>query len=491
MLRQHENEVRVILKQYEAYIDGRFKISSNEEWLDIFYPATGEYVGRVPACTKEDVNEAIASAKQAYRYWKFVPSYERAEYLSKFLQLMKREEYLQRIATAITLEMGKPLSAAMAEVRYAIELGEYQAQWARRIEGEILDSDNRNEKILIHREPLGVVVVIVPWNFPIYVLIRKVIPALVCGNTVVVKPSVKSPMSALELVKCIDQSGLPKGVINVVTGLDEVVGEALTSSDEINMITFTGSTRVGKRIMEKCAQNMVRVSLELGGKAPAIVMEDADLELAAEAIKGGRLSNTGQVCNNTERLYVHRSVKKELTEKLIEKFQEVSVGDGFKNPDVTMGCLISAEAVQRVHAMVQEAVKEGAEILCGGVPLRELGKSFYPPTLLDNCRQSMKIVQEEIFGPVLPIISFDTIEEVIEMANDSKYGLTANIYTNNYKYVMELTTKLECGEVYVNRQQGEAYQGFHAGWKQSGIGGDDGKHGFEEFTQLKTVYLKY
>jgi lactaldehyde dehydrogenase/glycolaldehyde dehydrogenase len=302
---------------------------------------------------------------------------------------------------------------------------------------------------------------------------------------------VKSPLSALELAQCIHQAGFPEGVINIVTGTDDVVGETLSSSDQINMVTFTGSTRVGKRIMEKASRQMVRTSLELGGKAPAIVMEDADIDLAVNAIKGGRLANSGQVCNNTERVYVHRDIKETFTQKLVEAFQSVHIGDGLVDPDVEMGCLISAHDVQRVHSMVLGAVDEGATILCGGSLVEGLTDSFYPPTLLDQCTQQMNIVHDEIFGPVLPIITFDTLEEVIEMANDSQYGLTANVYTNNYQYVMELTTKLECGEVYVNRQQGEAYQGYHAGWKQSGIGGDDGKHGFEEFLQIKTVYLKF
>ncbi|MDQ7862614.1 aldehyde dehydrogenase family protein [Peribacillus frigoritolerans] len=209
----------------------------------------------------------------------------------------------------------KPLSAAKSEVFYAADLGEYQAQWARRIEGDVVDSDNPNERIISYKEPLGVVLVIVPWNFPIYVLMRKIIPALICGNTVVIKPSVKSPLSALELAQCIHQAGIPEGVINIVTGTDDVVGETLSSSDQINMVTFTGSTRVGKRIMEKASRQMVRTSLELGGKAPAIVMEDADIDLAVHAIKGGRLANSGQVCNNTERVYVHRDIKETFTKK--------------------------------------------------------------------------------------------------------------------------------------------------------------------------------
>ncbi|MBT2617479.1 aldehyde dehydrogenase [Bacillus sp. ISL-78] len=477
------------VKQYQAYIQGQFIHS--EDYMDVIYPATGQVVAQVSSCTKEEAEQAIQGAKHAFSSWKGLPSYKRAELVMNLLNEMRKEESLNDIATAITQEMGKPLSAAKSEVFYAADLGEYQAQWARRIEGDVVDSDNPNEKIISYKEPLGVVLVIVPWNFPIYVLMRKIIPALICGNTVVIKPSVKSPLSALELAKCIHQAGFPEGVINIVTGTDDVVGETLSSSDQINMVTFTGSTRVGKRIMEKASRQMVRTSLELGGKAPAIVMEDADIDLAVHAIKGGRLANSGQVCNNTERVYVHRDIKETFTKKLVEAFQSVRIGDGLVDPDVEMGCLISAHDVQRVHSMVLGAVDEGATILCGGSLVEGLTDSFYPPTLLDQCTQQMNIVHDEIFGPVLPIITFDTLEEVIEMANDSQYGLTANVYTNNYQYVMELTTKLECGEVYVNRQQGEAYQGYHAGWKQSGIGGDDGKHGFEEFLQIKTVYLKF
>lgn len=479
------------MKQYKAYIGGNFIESSDGNFLDVVYPANQKVIAQVPACTKKDTEIAVASAQQAYGAWKLLPSHERAQFITNWLRLMKEEENVEKIGRAISLEMGKPLSNGKAEVLSSVELGVYHSQWARRIDGEIVDSDSSTEKILMYKEPLGVIGVIVPWNFPIYVLIRKVVPALIAGNTVVVKPSFRSPVSALELAKYIHQSGMPKGVINIVTGSDEIVGEALTSSENINMVTFTGSTRVGKHIMEKCSRNMARVSLELGGKAPAIIMEDADIDLAVNSIKGGRLSNSGQVCSNTERVYVHRSIKEEFTKKLLKAFTKVKIGDGVKHPDIEMSCLISPEAARRVDSMVKEAVKEGATLLCGGRIIEELGESFYSPTLLDNCHQSMRIIQEEVFGPVLPIVIFDTLEEAIAMANDSQYGLTSNIYTNNYKYVMELTTKLEFGEVYVNRQQGEAYQGYHSGWKNSGIGGDDGKYGFEEFLQIKSVYLNY
>jgi len=477
------------VKKYSAYINGEFVQSSNQ--MNVTYPGTGEVVAQVSSCSIEETEHAVYCANQAFKEWKLRPSYDRAEQIKKFLTNMKTEEHIERIGTAITQEMGKPLNAAKSEVFYGAELGEYQTQWARRIEGHVVDSDNVKEKIISYKEPLGVVAVIVPWNFPIYVLMRKIVPALVAGNTVVVKPSVKSSLSALALAECIHQSGFPKGVINIVTGMDDIVGETLTSSPDVNMVTFTGSTKVGKGIMEKCSRHMIRTSLELGGKAPAIVMEDADIDLAVEAIKGGRLANSGQVCNNTERVYVHKSVKEAFTTKLLKAFQNVEVKDGLANPDAEMSCLINKSEANRVHQMVLEAAEEGAAILCGGYLLEELGDSFYPPTLLDQCTQQMNIVQKEVFGPVLPIISFESLEEAINLANDSEYGLTANVYTSSYRYVMELTTQLECGEVYVNRQQGEAYQGYHSGWKQSGIGGDDGKHGFEEFLQVKTVYMKF
>lgn len=474
----------------KALIDGEYVSHKENKTVQVTNPATNEVIGEVPSLEKVDVDYAISSAQKAFPKWKKTPASERARLVKQLLRLMQEESSLNVIGKAITLEMGKSYSSAKSEVFYAAELGEYQTEWARRIEGDVVESDNTNEKILSIREPLGVIGIIVPWNFPIYVLIRKMVPALIAGNTVVIKPSIKSPLSALELSRLIADTDIPKGVINIVTGEDSIVGEALTSSERINMITFTGSTAVGKRIMEKCAQNMIKVSLELGGKAPAVVMEDADIELAVQAVTGGRLANSGQVCNNTERVYVQKSIKEKFVSSLLEAFSNVEYGDGFINPEIGVTCLVSPNDAKRVHALVEEAVSEGATVLCGG-KLVSGTSSFYPPTLLDNCTQKMNIIHEEVFGPVLPIVEFETLEEVIELVNDSDYGLTSNVYSNNYRHVMELTSNIESGEIYVNRQQGEAYQGYHSGWKKSGIGGDDGKHGFYEFTQIKTVYLKY
>ncbi len=478
------------MEKCTAFINGEFIKNESDSWLDVIYPGTNEVVAQVQSCNVEHVNKAVDCATKAFKNWKNTPAYQRENYVKDFVALLRMEENYKMIGKYINLEMGKPITSANSEAFYSADLAEYQSQWARRIDGEIITSDSVSERILIEKEPLGVIGVIVPWNFPIYVLIRKVIPALIAGNTVVIKPSNKSPISALKLAHLFQKAGFPEGVVNIVTGADEIVGEALTSAN-IQMVTFTGSTRVGQQIMKKCAEKMIRVSLELGGKAPAIVMDDANIELAVSSIKGGRLSNSGQVCSNTERVYVHETIKDEFVSKLLTAFKEIKVGDGRINPDVEVGCLVSSTDAARVDQMVKEAVEEGAEILYGGRILTELGNSFYAPTILVNCHQKMKIVQQEVFGPVLPILTFSTIEEAIELANDSEYGLTSNIYTTSYQSVMKLTKELEFGEVYVNRQQGEAYQGYHAGWKKSGIGGDDGKHGFEEFLQHKTVYLSF
>lgn len=479
------------MKNYQMYINGTFTDSVNHTTYEVTSPASGKVIATVPAGSQSDVDIVTEKAQSAFQSWKKTPSIERAQYISKLIELMRNEDHQKVIGQAMANEMGKPLNSAIGEVSAGADLAEYQNQWARRIEGDIVDSDASNERILMYKEPLGAVLCIVPWNFPIYVLMRKLIPALVAGNTVIIKPSVKSPTSALELAKLFEKAGFPQGVVHVITGRDEEIGDALTSSDKINMITFTGSTKVGKHIASKASENVTRTSLELGGKAPAIVMNDADLDLAVQAIAGGRLANSGQVCSNTERVYVQSDIKSEFINKMKKEFESYKVGDGIEDPNVPLGPLISENDGIRVHSMVQDAVNAGAKVITGGNFIDSMPKSFYNPTLLDECNQDMEIVREEIFGPILPVVSFETIDEAIELANDTVYGLTSNIYTKDYRSVMKLTTEIEAGEVYVNRQQGEAFQGFHAGWKQSGTGGDDGRHGFEEFLQIKTVYLNF
>lgn len=475
---------------YQVYINGNFRDTASGQYIEVSNPATGERFARVPACTAAEVQAAVEAARAAQPAWAARPAIERGTLLKQLAARLRSSEDAQRIGRALTTEQGKPLREGIGEAVWGADLMEYHAEWARRIEGEIIQSDAPNENILLFQEPIGVVACILPWNFPIYVLIRKLAPALVAGNTVILKPSSETPCSALEFARTVDAVGLPPGVVNVITGRGSVVGDALTSHPAVGMVTVTGSTAAGQQIMRACADNITQVSLELGGKAPAVVMADADLDLAVECILGGRLANAGQVCNCVERVYVHHTLHEPFIEQMAARMQAVQLGAGLDDPQ--MGPLISTAARESVHGFVERAVADGATLVCGGrVPAGMEQGAFYAPTLLTHCRQEMEIMREEVFGPVLPVMTFGSVAEALALANDCKYGLTSTLYTRDYQTVMRFANGIEAGELYVNRQQGEAYQGYHAGWKLSGIGGDDGKHGVAGYLKTRVVYLKY
>lgn len=478
------------MRTYDAFIDGKFVRSTSSSVIRVINPATDEVVGEVPSCSVEDTKKAIEAAKRAQKEWRKLPAIQRAAYLRNLAaEVRNNADLLGRI---VTEEQGKPLSNAIGEVKEAADLMDYHAEWARRIEGEIIQSDSPDENVFLYKEPLGVVACVLPWNFPFYVLVRKLAPALITGNTVILKPSSETPLSALEFAKISQQVGIPAGVINAVTGKGSTVGRELCENSGVNMVTFTGSVEVGQEIMRACATSVAKVSLELGGKAPAIVMDDADLDLAVNCIVASRISNAGQVCTCTERVYVQEGIADRFTEKVVAAMKSVEFGDGLANPNIRMGPMINHAAVESVHAMVLRAVKDGAKILTGGkIPSKPEKGSFYEPTVLGGCRQDMEIVREETFGPVMPILTFKTVDEAIDLANDCKYGLASALYTSSLKTAMKVANNIEFGELYVNRKQGEAFNGYHAGWKQSGIGGDDGKHGLEEFLHTRVVYVKF
>ena len=316
-------------------------------------------------------------------------------------------------------------------------------------------------------------------------------PALVTGNTIVIKPSSETPNNAFEFAKLVAKSSLPKGVFNMVSGSGSVVGKALAANPKVGMVSLTGSVGAGVAIMQAAAGNITKVSLELGGKAPAIVMPDADLDLAAKAIRDSRIINTGQVCNCAERVYVQESIAGQFIAKVTAAMQATRFGDSLSEPGVDMGPLVSKQQLQDVEAAVEQAVKDGASVVLGGKKSDRPRGFFYPPTVLTNCRQKTDIMQKEIFGPVLPITTFKTLDEAIELANDCEYGLTSSIYTQSLDVVMRACNEIRFGETYVNRENFEAMQGFHAGWRKSGIGGADGKHGLEEYLQTHVVYIDY
>lgn len=482
-------EVKALTKEYQMYIDGDFVDSSNQEKMEVTNPATESVISTVPKATLEDTQKAIESSEQAQKEWRKKSSSERAKYLFAICNELRNN--VDEIAAIISEEMGKTFDLAKVEVSVTADYFEYIAGWARKYEGEIVPSDRENENILIYKQPMGVVAGILPWNFPFFLIARKAAPALLTGNTIVLKPSSISPNNALEFAKVLDKVGLPKGVINIVTGAGRVVGEELSKNPKISMISLTGSTDAGMKVMEKASQNITKVSLELGGKAPSIVMDDANIDLAVKSVVDSRVINTGQVCNCTERVYVHEDVADEFITKITKAMSEVTFGNPLENKGVHMGPLSSKDGLKNVEDMVARAVEGGAKVLTGGKRGDDTKGYYYEPTVLVNVDNSMEIMREEIFGPVLPISTFSTLEEAIELANDCQYGLTSAIFTQDINHMMRASNELEFGETYVNRESFEAIQGFHAGWKKSGIGGADGKHGLEEFLQTHAVYIQY
>lgn len=474
------------VRQYKMLIDG--ECVGSEAMLPVLNPATEEVISEVPAATPEQVNEAVLAAERAQTEWARLPAIRRAQFLREIAAAIRAKKAL--LARVIVEEQGKILPLAEIEVDFSADYLDYMAEFARRYEGDIVQSDRPGENILIFKAPIGVVAGILPWNFPFFLIVRKMAPALVTGNTIVIKPSGETPNNACEFAKIVAESSLPKGVFNLVTGKGSVVGMTLAGHPRVGMVSLTGSVEAGTAVMRAAAPNITKVSLELGGKAPAIVMADADLDLAVKAIRDSRIINTGQVCNCAERVYVHASVEDEFTARMTEAMRKTVAGDPFL-PGVEMGPLVSHAQLRSVEAAVEQAVKDGAQVTTGGRRDDRGRGHYYQPTVLTRCRQETAIMRQEIFGPVLPIAAFHDLDEAIAMANDCEYGLTSSIFTRSLDAAMRAANELKFGETYVNREHFEAMQGFHAGWRKSGIGGADGRHGLEEFLQTHVVYMNH
>ena len=475
------------LRQYRHYINGQFVENHSGRWIEVINPATEEKLSQIPQGSREDADLAIAAAGAAQPKWEALPAVERGNWLRRIAAGIRRRE--AEITATIVAEGGKTQQLAKTEVLFTADYLEYMADWDRRYEGEIVQSDRVNETILVFKKAIGVTAGILPWNFPFFLIARKAAPALLTGNTIVLKPSELTPNNAMIFAEIIDEIGLPPGVLNLVTGYGPEVGHALAANPKVGMVSLTGSVNAGVATLEAAAKNVTKVSLELGGKAPAIIMNDANLDRAIKAVVASRMINTGQVCNCTERLYVQEGVYDEVIARLTAAFREVTSGDPAQSDRLDMGPLISADALTRMEQKVAQAVEEGAKVVTGGKRLGERG-FFFEPTLLTNVRQEMAIMQEETFGPVLPVMPFRTLNDAIALANDSEYGLTSSIFTENLNTAMQALKKLKFGETYVNRENFEAMQGFHAGWRKSGIGGADGRHGLEEYLQTHVAYLQ-
>ncbi|CAM4315910.1 aldehyde dehydrogenase [Jeotgalicoccus halotolerans] len=476
--------------QHQLYIDGTYTDSTGKDWIDVINPATEAVISRTPKATNADVDKAVQAAAKAQRSWELTPNIERGKIVRKLGDAIadRRDTFIDLLQE----EQGKDYELAGGEVDLAIDYFHYMSEWARRIEGDVVPSDRANENILIYKKPIGVVAGINPWNFPVFILARKVATALVTGNTIVLKPSQHTPNTAMEFTKIVDEmEEIPAGVYNVVTGVGSEIGNALAKHKNVDMITMTGSITAGTKIMEAAAQNITKVNLELGGKAPAIVSKHADIDLAVNALVTSRLANNGQACTNAERVYVHSSVAEELTDKLAAAFKEKKLGNPREDKDVEVGPLINEDRLNTVAEMVDEAVADGAKAVTGGKKADMEKGFFYEPTILTNVTHDSKIMRDEIFGPVLPIATFETIDEAIDMANDTIYGLSSSLYTDDMNETMKVINEMKFGETYVNRENFEAVQGYHAGMRQSGLGGTDGKHGVEDFLVTQVVYMQY
>ena len=475
---------------YKLFIKGAWAKPSGDETLEIRNPATGDVVGVVANGAEQDVKTAVAAAAEAFPAWSRKTAEERADALYAFKELI--EKNADHLASLITSEMGKPLKEAKTEVAFAAGLLRFAAENTRRLEGDIIPGSRPGEKILIEKIPHGVIGGISAWNFPLALFARKVGPALAAGNTIVIKPHELAPLAALEATRLAGEAGIfPAGVLNVVPGDGKGVGTPLVEHPDVRLITMTGSTATGKKIMAAAAETLKEVRLELGGKAPFIVMEDADLEKAATAAVLARFTNGGQVCTSNERTYVHAAVYEKFADLVSKKITALKVGNPL-DAETDMGPKVSEQELEKVHAMVEKAVSQGAKLETGGHRLKggiyDKG-FFYAPTLLTNVKEGMDIIQNEVFGPVMLLTKVTDFEDALRQANDCRYGLSAYVFTQDLKTIMRISSDLNFGEIYVNREGGEAPQGFHHGYKDSGLGGEDGKYGLEAYVQTKTIYL--
>ncbi|HEY0153286.1 MAG TPA: aldehyde dehydrogenase [Longimicrobium sp.] len=479
------------LESHAMLIGGEWRGAAGGATRPVVNPATGEAFAEVPEGTRDDARAALEAARAAQPAWEALSGVQRAAYLTRIARAIEADA--ERLARVVVREQGKPLVEARGEIGGTAGFFDYFTSFARAPAGEILPSDAPDEDIWIRSVPYGVVAAIIPWNYPAALFARKVAPALMAGNTIVVKPHEDTPLSALELARICEAAGLPPGVVNVVTGAGREVGDALVRDRNTNLVTVTGSVRAGREILAAAAENITVVSLELGGKAPFIVMEDADVELAVRNAIHARFVNCGQVCTCNERTYVHRRVFDRFLERYVALAGGLRMGDPMRT-DVDLGPKVNEAEVVKVDAMVARAREQGAEVVLGGRRPEggEFGRGFwYQPTVLTGVRNDMEIMQQEVFGPVSPVMAFDDFDEAIALANDTPYGLSAYLFTSDLKKMMRAVNALRSGEVYINKIGPEQFQGFHAGYGLSGMGGDDGHHGYAHYFRKKTVYVSY
>jgi len=471
-----------ILAKNQCYVDGQWV---GEPKLPVTNKATGDIMARVPEFGEAETREAIAAANRAFPKWSKMLAKDRSKLVRRWYDLIV--EHANELALLLTNEQGKPLAEAKGEILYAAGFIEFFAEEAKRINGEIIPTFKSDARIVVIKQPVGVVAAITPWNFPAAMITRKAGPALAVGCTMVLKPASETPLTALALAALAEKAGIPKGVFNVITGKASVIGKELTSNPTVRMLTFTGSTEIGRTLMAQCAPTIKKLGLELGGNAPFIVFDDADLDKAVQGAIASKYRNAGQTCVCANRIYVQDKVYDAFAEKLAAEVRKMKVGPGIEE-GVTTGPLINKAAVEKVEEHVADALKGGARVVLGG-KRHERGGNFFQPTILVDVTSQMLIAREETFGPVAPLFRFKTEEDVIAMANDTPFGLAAYFYARDVGRVWRIAEALECGIIGINEGIISSEVAPFGGMKESGVGREGSQHGVEEFLEMKYLLM--
>lgn len=470
----------------KCLINGKWLDADNGKKIEVVNPANNEIILSVPDMGNDETNLAILAAYKAFPKWSSLTAGARSDFLRKWFELIIKNA--DDLAMIMTKEQGKILAEAKTEIKYAASFVEWYAEEAKRAYGEIIPSHLPNSQILVTKEPVGVMAAITPWNFPAAMITRKIAPALAAGCTCIIKPAIQTPLTAIALGKLAVDAGIPNGVINIVTGDAKIIGQELCSNKLVRKLSFTGSTTIGKLLMQQCAADVKKLSLELGGNAPLIVFSDADIQNAVKGTIASKFRNSGQTCICANRIFVHESIYEEFLQELKLKVSQFTVGDGL-DEKVDIGPLISKAAIDKACQLLEDAVNKGAKILCGG-KISNIGSNFFEPTIIADCHKDMRVFSEEIFAPIAPIFKFKNDDEAIDMANDTEFGLASYFYTKDLARSHKIASQLQFGMVGINEVAISTAVAPFGGIKESGFGREGSHYGMEEYLQCKYILLK-
>ncbi|EPN1048298.1 NAD-dependent succinate-semialdehyde dehydrogenase [Proteus mirabilis] len=465
----------------QGYIDGIWCDAKSKDTVEVIDPATNQPIGTVPNMATEEAKAAVDAAAKALPTWRALTAHQRSTLLQRWFQLIQDNK--RQLAELMTFEQGKPVAEAEGEITYAASFIEWFAEQGKRTNGEIIPSPSSDKRLMVIKQGIGVCAAITPWNFPAAMITRKAAPALAAGCTMVIKPANETPYTALALAELAAQAGIPAGVINIVTGDAVKIGEVFTSDNRVRKLSFTGSTGVGRLLMRQCADSVKKVSLELGGNAPFIVFNDADIEKAVAGAMGAKFRNAGQTCVCANRFYIHKDVYQQFSKRFVAEVKKLKVGNGFTE-GVTIGPLINHKAVEKSQSLLADTLQRGATLLCGG-ERDKAGENFFQPTVVGNVPADSHILEEEIFGPVAPLVIFDNEEEVVHLANNTIYGLAAYFYSEDPQRIWRVAENLEYGMVGINTGLISNEVAPFGGIKQSGLGREGSEHGIEDYMEMK------